>query len=166
MGKLIKHLVILFLSILLTVNLYAGSLALPRFVSIKSSKMNSRVGPGFDYPVIWHYWRKNMPVEIIEEYDQWRKIRDFDGDISWVYQSLLSGTRNAIVREGADDDKNFLPILSTPKADSRKISKAEVGAIAKIYKCDGTWCSVGFGKTFGYVLERKLWGVYPNEVIK
>ncbi len=144
----------------------AEQLKIPRFAAIKSSKMNSRIGPGFDYPVIWHYWRKNMPVEIVEEYDQWRKIRDIDNDTSWVYQSLLSGSRTAIIQDGGVEDMRFLPILTSCRSDAHIISKAEQGTIVKLKSCDGIWCYINVGKIFGYVQEDKLWGVYKKEIIK
>lgn len=144
----------------------AEKLPLPRFATIKSAKMNSRVGPGFDYPVIWHYWRKNMPVEIIEEYDQWRKIKDVDGDTSWVYQSLLSGVRSAIIKVAQNKNRAFLPILTTKDLKSHIISKVENGAIVTVKHCDKTWCYINIGRISGYVPQEKLWGVYKDEIIK
>lgn len=166
MHKYFLLIMILILSSTLEKFVYANDLPMPRFASIKSAKMNSRTGPGFDYPVIWHYWRKNMPVEIIEEYDQWRKIKDIDNDVSWVYQSLLSGNRSAIIKEGDDDDIRFLPILTSPTKNSHVISQAEQGAIVKIKKCDGDWCYVNVGKVAGYMKENKLWGLYDKEILK
>ena len=160
-----KH-VLLIIVLLMVYDAQAEKLKTPRFAVIKSTKMNSRIGPGFDYPVIWHYWRKNMPVEIVEEYDQWCKIRDIDNDTSWVYQSLLSGSRSAIIQDGSAEDMRFLPILTSPQPQAHIISKAEQGTIVKLKSCDGIWCYINLGKISGYVQQDKLWGVYKKEIIK
>ena len=76
----------------------ASGLPLPRFVSLKSKSVNLRVGPSVDYAIAWRYMRPGVPVEIIQEYDNWRRIRDADGAEGWVNQALLSGDRCRGVR--------------------------------------------------------------------
>src|ERR1700751_5997914 len=73
-----------------------SGLPLPRFVTLKSKRVNLRVGPSNDYAVAWLYLKAGLPVEIIQEYDNWRQIRDSDGTEGWVSQALLSGNRAAI----------------------------------------------------------------------
>ena len=68
-------------------------LPLPRFASLDSNEVNLRAGPGTDYPILWVYQRKGLPVEIIQEFDTWRRIRDRDGTVGWVQQNQLSGKR-------------------------------------------------------------------------
>jgi SH3-like domain-containing protein len=74
-------------------------LPLPRFASLQSNQVNMRQGPGETYPIIWTYQRAGLPVEIIEEFDIWRRIRDHDGVVGWVKSTLLVGKRNVIVRD-------------------------------------------------------------------
>src|SRR5690606_2315202 len=74
----------------------ANGLPAARLVSLKPARDNLRVGPGRDYAVSWLFMKAGLPVEIIQEYDNWRRIRDADGTEGWVYQSLLSGKRTAI----------------------------------------------------------------------
>ena len=66
-------------------------LALPRFVSLRADEVNLRTGPGVQYPVDWVYLRQHLPVQIIAEFDTWRKIRDWQGTQGWVHQSMVSG---------------------------------------------------------------------------
>src|SRR5437660_12925684 len=70
---------------------------LPRFASLRSDEVNVRTGPGTRYPVDWVFKRKGMPVEIVAEYENWRKIRDWQGASGWVHQSLLTGKRGFII---------------------------------------------------------------------
>jgi len=70
---------------------------LPRFVSLKSDKVNVRRGPSSEHQVAWVYSRRNLPVEVTAEFEHWRRIRDSDGEEGWVYHSLLSSRRSVIV---------------------------------------------------------------------
>ena len=55
-------------------------LKIPRFVSLKSDNSNLRVGPSENYPIKLRYIVANTPVEIIDEYKNWRKIKDYEGE--------------------------------------------------------------------------------------
>ncbi|MCU0790748.1 MAG: SH3 domain-containing protein, partial [Nitratireductor sp.] len=57
----------------------SSGLPLPRYVSLKSARVNMRVGPGRDYMVDWMYMKRGLPMEVIQEYDTWRKVRDSEG---------------------------------------------------------------------------------------
>ena len=70
-----------------------SGLALPRMVSLRSSLINARSGPGSRYPIEWVYKQKGAPVEIIAEFELWRKIKDWEGTESWVHKAMLSGRR-------------------------------------------------------------------------
>ena len=75
----------------------ASGLPVPRFVSLKSDKVNVRAGPTKDHDVAWVYSRAALPVEVTAEFENWRRIRDWEGAEGWVYHSLLSGRRTALV---------------------------------------------------------------------
>src|SRR5262249_7190806 len=77
----------------------SGKLPIPRFVSLKSDKVNVRSGPTKDHEVTWVYTRTGLPVEITAEYENWRRIRDWEGAEGWVYHSLLSGRRTGLVTQ-------------------------------------------------------------------
>src|SRR5215475_1432117 len=74
-----------------------SGLPIPRFASLRSDEVNVRTGPGPRYPIDWVFKRKGMPIEIVAEYENWRKIRDFQGASGWVYQGLLTGKRSFII---------------------------------------------------------------------
>ena len=61
--------IIIKITILFSFNLFAKNgpvtdLNLPRFVSLKSSDVNLRVGPSTNYPILIKYIQNNLPVEI------------------------------------------------------------------------------------------------------
>jgi SH3-like domain-containing protein len=147
-----------------------SGLPLPRFVTIKGKESNVRVGPGYQYDIAWTYQVAGTPVEIIQEFDVWRKIRDVDGSEGWVHQNMLSGNRAGYV----------LPEANVQRVALRQSATDEAGVSAwvgpgfpvKIQSCDAGWCSVlavdhAEGRpaaTYaGYVPEGDLWGVYRGE---
>ena len=93
-----------------------SGLPVPRFVSVKADRVNVRGGPDKDHDVSWVYTRVGWPVEIIAEFENWRRIRDSDGAEGWVYHSMLSGKRTAAVQLKAKAD--LAPLYAKPDAQS------------------------------------------------
>lgn len=149
-----------------------SGLPLPRFVTTRSTPINVRVGPGTKYDVAWVYVKAGLPVEIVQEFDTWRKIRDLDGEEGWVHQNLLSGKRAGYVAPWLTGDR--LALRAGGSDDSGVRAWLGPGFQVEILGCDGTWCAVnavdhpagGRPSTYsGYVRQSELWGVYQGEVI-
>jgi SH3-like domain-containing protein len=143
-----------------------SGLPLPRFVSLKSGRVNSRVGPGVTYSVDWLYLKSGLPMEIIQEYDNWRKVRDADGSVGWVNQSLLSGKRTAITAPWQRGKAARLTLLSEPAETASAVAYIEPGVVGTIKLCNGTWCEMTFDGHTGWMDQAQLWGAYPGETIK
>jgi len=146
-----------------------SGLPVPRFVSLKSDRVNMRKGPGTDYPTAWVYRRAGLPLEVIKEFESWRQVRDADGAAGWVLQSFLSGRRTALVlpwdaKPGAQPPKVALRDNDSSRASP--VAMVEAGVIANISSCDESWCHVSIDRFRGYIEQKKLWGVYEGEVIK
>lgn len=148
-----------------------SGLPLPRFASIRSDPINVRVGPGTRYEIAWIYLRPGIPVEIIQEFDTWRKIRDVDGGEGWVHQNLLSGARTGLTAPW--DQGARIPLRAGRSADASTRALLTSGYRVSIDACDGAWCAVsathhpedGRPATYsGYIAQADLWGVYENEV--
>ncbi|HVB90259.1 MAG TPA: SH3 domain-containing protein [Beijerinckiaceae bacterium] len=138
-------------------------LPLPRYVSLKADRVNLRQGPSKDHPIEWVFERAGLPVEVTEEFDTWRKIRDSEGTVGWVLESLLSGRRTALVKPW--DKGAVLPIYANPDAHSRIVANLQSRVIGNVRSCNGAWCEI-FGRGFeGWIQQTNLWGVYPNEKI-
>jgi len=134
-----------------------SGLPLPRFVSFRSDEVNMRTGPGIQYPVDWVYSRRGLPVEIIAEFETWRKIRDWEGTQGWVHQSLLSGKRTVIV---TGDVRN---LRSKPDSSSRILAKLEPTVIGDLETCAAGWCQIGVRNMRGWLRHVDMWGVYKDE---
>jgi len=140
----------------------SSGLPVPRFVSLKSDSVNVRQGPSRDQAVIWRYVRAGMPVEITQEFENWRRIRDFEGGEGWVFHSLLSGNRTAIVAPWSAD-KTPIDLHASADDTSRITARVEPRVQAPVSKCDGTWCRLDGRGFSGWISQAALWGVYPNE---
>ncbi len=149
-----------------TVTLGPSGLPLPRFVSLKSGRVNSRIGPGLNYSVDWMYTKAGLPMEIVQEYDTWRKVRDADGSEGWINQSLLSGKRTALVAPWQRGKDSTIKLLGEPEKGAGVVALIEPGVMGTIKSCDGQWCEITLGGHTGWLDQSLLWGAYPGEKIK
>jgi SH3-like domain-containing protein len=141
-----------------------SGLPLPRFVSLKADRVNVRSGPSKDHEVAWVYTRAGLPVEITAEFENWRRIRDWEGAEGWVYHSLLSGRRTALIAK-SKANPGLAPLRASPAADSAAKAELEPGVLGAVKRCSDAWCRL-HGEGFdGWVAQERLWGVYPDEKI-
>jgi SH3-like domain-containing protein len=146
-----------------------SGLPVPRFVSLKSDRVNLRNGPGTDYPTGWVYRSAGLPLEVVKEFEGWRQVRDSEGVSGWVLQSFLSGRRTALVlpwERKSGTAPPLVPILESDSAHSNVVANVEAGVIADLHTCDGRWCRVTVDQYSGYIEQKKLWGVYEGETLK
>src|SRR5215475_8984538 len=136
-----------------------SGLPIPRFASLRSDEVNVRTGPGTRYPVDWVFKRKSMPVEIVAEYENWRKIRDWQGASGWVHQSLLTGKRSFII------PAKTASLYKTPATSAEVVAKLEPEVMGEICSCTGEWCRVKVSGVSGWIERTGMWGVYKSEPI-
>jgi SH3-like domain-containing protein len=142
----------------------SSGLPVPRFVSLKADRVTVRGGPDKDHDVAWIYTRVGWPVEITAEFENWRRIRDSDGSEGWVYHSLLSGKRMAVVQLKSKTD--LAPLYEKPDAKGAVAAQLQVGVLGAVKRCTGTWCQISGDKFDGWIPQNELWGVYPDEKIE
>lgn len=135
------------------------ALPVPRFVSLRADEVNLRSGPGERYPIDWVLTRKGLPVEIVQEFDVWRKIRDSQGSVGWVHQRMVTGARTVIVT----GETRILH--ADPDPASPAVARAEPGLIAKLLECRGAWCRLEANDLKGWLRRGEVWGVYADEAI-
>ncbi|NEJ02624.1 SH3 domain-containing protein [Rhizobium ruizarguesonis] len=139
-------------------------LPIPRFVSLKTTRARMRIGPAFEYAVKWLYQAPGLPLEITEEYGNWRQVRDCDGVSGWMHQSLLSGKRTAMVGPWL---KQTIALRIEARENSFEKAKLEPRVRVRILSCTVSWCDVALNEDhiIGFIEKSALWGVYPQEVI-
>jgi len=141
----------------------ASGLPVPRFVSLKPDRVNVRGGPTRDHEVTFVFTRTGLPVEITAESDNWRRIRDSEGSEGWVYHSLLSGRRTALVAAKRRDE--LVPLYNQADVTSSLVARLQPGVLASVKQCDGTWCHISGTGFDGWIMQERLWGVYPHEKV-
>lgn len=132
-------------------------LPLPRYVSLRSGKVNARRGPGLEYRIDWIFQRAGLPVRVVDEYENWRRIVDSDDAGGWVYHSLLTARRTALVTAAE------VTFRETPAETGPATAKAERGVVAMLLACRAEWCEVEAGGVRGWVPKAALWGVEAAE---
>ena len=133
----------------------------PRFMSLRFDDVNLRVGPGLRYPIDWVYHRRDLPVEIIRELDDWRLVQDQDNIRGWIRAPALSPRRGFVVREAER------PLRAKPADDASPVAMLKPGVVGHIRACaaSSAWCEVETGTFRGFVKRIDIYGVYPDEVI-
>lgn len=128
-----------------------SGLPVPRYSSLKFEEVNGRAGPSADYPVEWTYRRQGLPVVIVRESEDWRKIRDPEGDEVWVRSRSLSSSRTAAATHpGA--------IRFEPNTRAKTVAKFAAGAVMNLETCRNDWCQVEAQGRRGWVPRVQLWG--------
>ena len=144
--------------------LTTSGLPVPRYVSLKSDHVNVRAGPTKDNDVAWVYTRPGLPVEITAEFENWRRVRDSEGAEGWVYHSLLSGRRTAVVTMKKKDD--LAPLYDRADQTSTVAARLQAGVVAQVKKCEQGWCRIAGDGFDGWIQQERLWGVYADEKVE
>lgn len=135
-----------------------SGLPIPRFVSLKSDEINVRTGPGTRYPISWVYRREALPVEVVEEFDNWRKVRDFENAEGWVLKNMLAGERTVLI--GGKDTQT---LYQKPDTTSTPTLRAAPNVVGQLIACEKDWCRIQIESRKGWIEKKNIWGVYPNE---
>jgi SH3-like domain-containing protein len=134
---------------------------LPRFVSLRTGQVNFRAGPGFQYPILWVYQRQDLPVEVIGEFDVWRKVLAPDGGIGWVHEATIRAHRSVIVTAAQAS------LRASPSAEAAPVAFLNFGVIGTLMRCDpqSDWCRVIADHISGYLARTDFWGAFPHEAV-
>ncbi|QFS96975.1 Bacterial SH3 domain protein [Labrenzia sp. THAF191b] len=141
----------------------ASGLPVPRFVSLKSDRVNVRIGPSREHDIAWTFVQSGLPVEIVGEFENWRRIRDWEGKQGWVFRSLLSSRRTALVTPWEKSDRT--PLRSRSRSDADIVAELDPFVLTTVSECAGGWCRVNGENYDGWLDQTRLFGVYPDELI-
>lgn len=126
----------------------------PRWLSLKSSEVRARTGPGLDYRILWEYRAAGLPVQVIAETREWRKICDPEGAVAWVHRSVVS-SRRTVFNPSAQE----LPLRSGRSANAAVRARLSPRALISLDECHEGWCDLGGRKVHGWAPESALFGV-------
>jgi len=133
-----------------------SGLPVPRFVSLRFSEAAGRAGPSEDHPIAWMYQRAGLPVQVIAETPDWRRVRDPDGEEVWMHRRLLSGRRAVRALDASD-------MLARPEGEAALVARIEPGAVLWLERCRAGWCRLEADGQRGWAEAATFWGVYADE---
>ena len=122
------------------------------FLSLKNEEVNLRTGPSFDHPIKLIYKKKYLPVIILDKFETWREIKDFENNSGWIHISQLSKRKTAI------NIKKYTILYKNSTIYSKPIAKLEKGRLVLIKKCKPQWCKIETGDYKGWIIKKNLWG--------
>ena len=123
-----------------------------KYLSLKNTEVNLRLGPSFEYPIKLTYNKKYLPIIIFDKSGAWRKIKDFENNSGWIHISQLSKRKTAI------NYKNNSILYKNSTIYSKPIARLESGRLVLIKKCKAKWCKISSGGFSGWVYKNSLWG--------
>lgn len=127
-------------------------LPLPRFASLRAAEVNLRTGPGTHYPTSWVVKRRSLPVKVIAEHGNWRKVQLHDETIGWVFQSMLTGNKTVLVK------KEKIQLRTKPHKNSMILAHLHQNVVGQLNQCKEDWCKARFDNYTGYIPQSALWG--------
>jgi SH3-like domain-containing protein len=128
----------------------------PRYVSLKFGKVNARRGPGEDYPLLWVYRAKGLPLQVVAETAEWRRVCDPQGQAAWVHKRGVDGARTAMrIKPGQT------PLRSRPEPNGRIVAFLRAQSIAAVDHCDKGWCRLKAGGVSAWAPDTEVWGGAP-----
>jgi SH3-like domain-containing protein len=133
-----------------------SGLPVPRYVSLKFDKVNARAGPGDDHKLMWVYRVKGLPVQVVAETSEWRRICDPEGSLVWVHRRTTDGRRTVL-----NVKQERVTLLRRPRPDARAAAFLNPRALAALDRCEKGWCKVHVDGVSGWAKEGDLWGTAP-----
>jgi SH3-like domain-containing protein len=131
-----------------------SGLPVPRYVSLKFGEVNARAGPGDDYKALWTYRTRGLPLQVIAETAEWRRVCDPEGAVAWVHQRTLD-QRRTVMRVQTEP----LAMLRRPDPKSPPAAVLAGRSLASLGACKADWCQVSVGRAKGWAPVAELWGI-------
>jgi len=144
---------------LLLIITMSSTLFAREFVCVNKDKVNIRSGPGTKYAKRWLVY-KYSPLEVLSRKGKWLKIKDFQGDKGWIYNSLT--TKNKCVVSTRQQTN----IRIGPNINQKKkfiVTKNYSFRVVKTFqnKAGQFWLKVkDKAGDSGWILAKLLWGQY------
>jgi SH3-like domain-containing protein len=131
-----------------------SGLPVPRYVSLKFDTVNARAGPGDDHRLLWIYHSRGLPVQVVAETSEWRRICDPEWGLAWVHKRTTDGRRMVM-----NTAPKPLAIHRSAVRDSRVVAYLNARALAALVRCNQGWCRIRADGVTGWSPATQVWGV-------
>ena len=130
-----------------------SGLPVPRWISLKFERVNARAGPGDDHRLLWVYRVKGLPVQVIQETSDWRRVCDPDGGLAWVHKRVTDGRRTAL-----NLSDSTVPLAGQPRSGAEVRALWVSRSLGELDQCRGAWCRIKVEGVTGWARRDQLWG--------
>jgi len=130
-----------------------SGMPVPRYVSLKFDKVNARAGPGDDHKLLFVYRARGLPLQVIAETSEWRRVCDPEGTLAWVHKRTTDGRRTVM-----NITAQSVTLLKRPKDGFKAVAYLNPHSLAALDHCDKGWCKVKADHEAGWVRQGALWG--------
>ena len=123
---------------------------------VNAQKANLRSGPGTNYGIAWEIYKYMPVVKVgVSLSGEWYAVSDLDGDVSWIYKSMVTGKYKCAVVDMDEVNVRTGPGMNYSKSP---ISPAKKYYSFKVLKRKGQWVKVKdeWGNT-GWIHRNFLW---------
>ena len=122
-----------------------------KFLMLKNNKVNVRYGPSFDYPIKYIYKKIQLPVQLIDKKENFRRIIDHKKNSGWIHISQLRKSKSLITTSSKI-------LFKKPTKYSKPLAKLDSGRLLSIKKCEKNWCYVNTDQFSGWIDKTNIWG--------
>ena len=121
------------------------------FLMLKNNKVNVRYGPSFDHPIKYIYKKIQLPVQLIDKKENFRRIIDHKKNSGWIHISQLRKSKSLITTSPKI-------LFKKPTKYSKPLAKLDNGRLLLIKKCEENWCNVSTDQFSGWIDKNNIWG--------
>ena len=122
-----------------------------KFLMLKNNKVNVRYGPSFDHPIKYIYKKIQLPVQVIDKKDNFRRIIDHKKNSGWIHISQLRKSKSLIT-------SSTKILFKKPTKYSKPLAKLDKGRLLLVKKCEKNWCNIKTDQFSGWIDKTNIWG--------
>lgn len=145
-----------------------GTVALANYTNIivEASTVNVRLGPGLGYDILTQVQGGSM-VNVLDEENEWYKVRLDDGRIGWVASWLINNTEVAASQNlVATINEYSVNLRAENNEQAEVIGSAEAGEVFTLLYEENGWSQIHYNNQTAWVLSELVTitaGTLPNE---
>lgn len=131
--------------------LTCSTVALAERMMVDVKLANIRKGPGTNTPILWKV-EIHHPIETIKKTGNWYYFKDFEGDVGYIHESLVSKTESVITV------KDKCNIRTGPGLKNDIAFTAERGVSFKVMERKGDWIHIEHADgDKGWIYKTLVW---------
>ena len=117
-----------------------------------TQRANMRAGAGTQHEALW-VLEAGYPLSVQNRRGNWLKVKDFEGDLGWIYRPLTARRPHVIVKVEVANIRN------APSTRARRVGQAAYGEVLRTVQHRSGWVQVRLPDGLqGWVARRLLWG--------